>query len=43
MPDLDKVLGFKKATKVMSDDEMLKQVQLLNSLFGGEVESNDKE
>lgn len=43
MPNLDKVLGSKKATKVMSNDEMLKQVQLLNNLFGGEVDTVGKE
>ncbi len=38
MPNLDKVLkSDKKKSMVMSDEDMLKQVKILNSIFGGEV------
>lgn len=41
--DLRKILKDVERKKEMTDDEMLKQVNLLNSLFGGEVESDGKE
>ena len=41
--DLKKILKDMEPKKEMSDDEMLKQVKLLNNLFGGEVESDGKE
>lgn len=33
---LEEILKIKKEKKIMTDDEMFKQAQLLNSLFGGE-------
>jgi hypothetical protein len=36
--DIDKALGeTQKRKKVMTDEEMLAQVKILNTLFGGEV------
>lgn len=35
--DIKKLLGEKKAKKVMTDDEMLDRVMVLNKLFGGEI------
>lgn len=37
MPNINKILKREKENKVMTDDEMLKQVMKLNALFGGEV------
>lgn len=37
--DIEKILEVKKEKKIMNDDEMLKQVQILNMIFGGEVNS----
>lgn len=35
---LEKILdGLFKQKKIMTDDEMLKQVMILNNIFGGEV------
>lgn len=34
---LHEILGIKKEKKIMTDDEMFKQVQILNSMFGGEI------
>lgn len=41
--DLNKILKDLEPKKEMSDNEMLKQVQILNNLFGGEVETVGKE
>lgn len=41
--DLKNILKDIEPKKAMSDDEMLKQVKLLNNLFGGEVESDGRE
>lgn len=35
--DIEKILGEKKEKKIMTDEEMLAQVQALNAIFGGEV------
>ncbi|HCL01205.1 MAG TPA: hypothetical protein DHW61_02130, partial [Lachnoclostridium phytofermentans] len=35
--DIDKILNTKKSNKKMTNEEMLAQVKVLNSLFGGEV------
>lgn len=35
--DIEKILGEKKEKKVMTDEEMLAQVQALNAMLGGEV------
>ncbi len=40
--DIDKILETKKEKKVMSDTDMLNQVKILNSLFGGEVNTCHK-
>lgn len=37
--DIEKILEMKKEKKVMTDDELLAQVKVLNVLFGGEVET----
>lgn len=35
--DIEKILNFEKKKKIMTDDEMLEQVKVLNRLLGGEV------
>jgi len=35
--NIDEILGEKKVSKVMTDDEMLQQVKVLNAMFGGEI------
>ncbi|WP_333638517.1 hypothetical protein [Tissierella praeacuta] len=35
--DINKALDFNREKKVMTDEEMLKQVEILNMVFGGEV------
>lgn len=37
--DIEKILNTKKEKKVTTDNEMLKQVEILNMIFGGEVNS----
>lgn len=37
--DIKKALDSKAESKVMTDEEMLAQVKVLNSLFGGEVKT----
>ena len=37
--DIEKILGMKEEKKEMTDDQMLNQVMVLNSLFGGTVNS----
>lgn len=37
--DIDKILETKKEKKTMTDDEMLAQVKILNSIFGGEIDT----
>jgi len=34
---LNEILGIEEEKKEMTDEEMLKQVKILNKLFGGEV------
>lgn len=41
--DLNKILKDMEPRKQMTDEQMLAQVQLLNNLFGGEVETVGKE
>jgi hypothetical protein len=41
--DIDKALDIPKEKKAMSDEQMLAQVKMLNSLFGGEVKVNGTE
>lgn len=35
--NIDEILGEKKVSKVMTDDEMFQQVKVLNAMFGGEI------
>lgn len=35
--DIEKVLGDKKEKRIMTDEDMLKQVEMLNKVFGGAV------
>lgn len=35
--DIESILDLKKEKNVMTDEEMLAQVKVLNNLFGGEV------
>lgn len=37
--NIEKILESKQEKKEMTDDEMLKQVEILNRLFGGEVKT----
>lgn len=37
---LSEILGEKKEKKVMSDNEMLEKVKMLNAMFGGEINGN---
>ena len=41
--DLNKILKDLEPKKVMTNEDMLKQVQILNKLFGGEVRENGNE
>jgi len=38
--DIEKILDTKKENKTMTDEQMLQQVKILNSIFGGEVRDN---
>lgn len=41
--DIDEALGVKKTQKEMTAEQMLAQVKMLNTLFGGEVIVNGEE
>lgn len=36
--DIKKALDFKAESKVMTDEQMLEKVKILNKIFGGEVQ-----
>lgn len=40
MPSLKEVLGKTKPKEAMTPEQMLKQIKLLNAVFGGEVKEN---
>lgn len=40
MPSLKEILGKVKPKEPMTPEQMLKQVQVLNAMFGGEVKEN---
>jgi len=39
--DIEKILKPKKQNKKMTTDQMLKQAQILNAVFGGEVKGKE--
>lgn len=41
--DIKKILNTEKKPRVMTDEQMLQQVMVLNALFGGEVVEHGKE
>ena len=40
--DIKKMLNIKKEKKVMTDEDMLNQVKILNMMLGGEVKTVGK-